>query len=271
MSDSHAVCSADVSPDLPAPDPSLNPMFAPSTVNLPDPVDPTLPRLTTLPPQPSNVSSWLPLPPRIPTVTDTRPLPVVAPPVWHTTDVSDAHTLPSQPDPPTPPRPDASTRPSPAPDTVTLADPVPAPFARLTELTSTPSDENTPLLLPALPAAVTTARRLPIAPCPARHKMHVLDCHPDSSHTLPPTRPPPVTPDTPSPAPNKDTTTDPVAALFFAASPLAAPVSTDPAPVSVPVRTPTLATVLRLLIWPWLARHRNPVSASHHVPAQLVP
>lgn len=68
-----------------------------------------------------------------------------------------------------------------------LHDPIPTPFPRLIPLADALSVENTPLTLPLPPPTLTTARRLPITPCPAVHRTDVSDSQLLRSHDVCPT------------------------------------------------------------------------------------
>ena len=74
-----------------------------------------------------------------------------------------------------------------APCSVTLADPVAAPFPfRITLIV--PASSDTPWLkLPYLPPVVSVTRRLPCTPCPVWHRIDVSASHVVRSHAVLPT------------------------------------------------------------------------------------
>ena len=97
VSDSHVVLSHPVSPADIAGQYEARPILAPRTVTLADPVAALLARVATLSIGPSIDSISVPLPTRIPAVTSTRPVPLSPCPALHCIDVSDTHSVPSQP------------------------------------------------------------------------------------------------------------------------------------------------------------------------------
>jgi hypothetical protein len=126
---SHRVC--------PAPPCALyvaRPMLPPCTVTLADPVATTFTPRNTLSMPDSNDRPWLTLPCLAPALIPTRRLPVAPCPTWHRTDVSASHVVRSHPVRPTLIAAVYVVRPRLDPCTVTLDDPVSAPFVRLRRL-----------------------------------------------------------------------------------------------------------------------------------------
>jgi hypothetical protein len=78
-------------------------------------------------------------------------------------------------------------RPTLAPCSVTLADPVAAPLALRMTLSMPASKDNTALTLPYLTPALIPTCRLPITPCPTWHRIDVSASHVVRSHAVWPT------------------------------------------------------------------------------------
>jgi hypothetical protein len=103
-----------------------------------------------------------------------------------------------------------ATSPSPAPCTVTDADPVPAEFDRRNTLTLPESKEIATDVLPPRSPAVIIIRRVHRTPWPTRHLIDVSDSHSVPSHPVCPIRPSAVNATSPKPDPCTVTKTDPV-------------------------------------------------------------
>ena len=156
----------------------------------------------------------LPVPARSPAVTVKRRVPPPPRPVRHLTDVSDSHSVPSHPVCPDRVIAVKAISPSPAPCTVTDADPVPAEFVRPFTLIDPTSADHAWLMLVACSPTVIATRRVPKAPWPVRHLSDVSDSHSVPSHPVIPSRPIAVKAISPSPAPCTVTDVEPVPALF---------------------------------------------------------
>ena len=191
-------------------------------------------------------------------------------PVMHLTDVSDAHSVPSQPVSPDRIKLEYATSPSPDPCTVTDADPVPARFPPPATLTQPESADHAWLRLPDLSPTVTTPRRVPRAPCPPMHLTDVSDSHSVPSHPVCPARPIAVKTITPIPDPCTVTDADPVPPLLYPRVKLSLPPSIEYAAVPVPVNPPVVSITRRVLEPPRPAMHLTDVSDSHSVPSQPV-
>jgi hypothetical protein len=150
------------------------------------------------------------LPPSMPDVNVKRRVCWDPCPARHRTDVSDSHSVPSHPVCPIRPSAVNATSPSPAPCTVTDADPVPAEFDRRNTLTLPESKEIATDVLPLRSPAVIIIRRVPRTPWPTRHLIDVSDSHSVPSHPVCPIRPAAVNATSPKPDPCTVTKTDPV-------------------------------------------------------------
>ena len=128
----------------------------------------------------------------------------------------------------------------PLPDTVTLADPVPAVFADRPMLSTTRSVDTATDKLPARCPTLDTTRMLPLAPEAVRHRADVSDIHAVCSHAVRPDRAAPLHAPSPSPRPDTVALIDPVDAALLAASTLAPPTSPETAAVRLPTLPPTL-------------------------------
>ena len=96
MSDPHVVRSHAEAPSLEAAVDAAVPKLPPCTVTLADPVVAMFVRRTELLMSESNEKLWDMLP-TLCNVTDIWRLPIPPSPVWHRTDESDSHAVPSQP------------------------------------------------------------------------------------------------------------------------------------------------------------------------------
>ena len=134
----------------------------------------------------------LKLPPRSPAVITTRRVPDTPCPTRHLTDVSDSHSVPSHPVAPCRLRPVYAASPMLLPCTVTDPDPVPARFTRRVTLSAPRSAVHACVMVPTRSPDVITTRRVPTAPCPARHLTDVSDSHAVPSHPVRPSRALPV-------------------------------------------------------------------------------
>ena len=167
VSDSHSVPSHPVSPTRPSVVRAAEPRPDPCTVTDAVPEPPWLARRITLRlPVSSEIASDM-LPLRVPAVNVKRRVSPDPCPTRHRTDDSDSHSVPSHPVSPIRPSAENDTSPSPAPCTVTHADPVPARFRSRDTLTLPESKEIATELLPPRSPAVIAIRRVPRTPCPA--------------------------------------------------------------------------------------------------------
>ena len=246
VSDSHSVPSHPVSPTRPSVVRAAEPRPDPCTVTDAVPEPPWLARRITLRlPVSSEIASDM-LPLRVPAVNVKRRVSPDPCPTRHRTDDSDSHSVPSHPVSPIRPIAVSDTSPSPAPCTVTDADPVPARLPRLIMLVPVMSNEYAPDMLPLPSPAVITTRRVPRAPCPTRHRTDVSDSHSVPSHPVCPIRPIAVSDTSPSPAPCTVTDADPVPARFRCRDTLTLPESNDSATELLPPRSPAVIAIRRV-------------------------
>ena len=153
----------------------------------------------------------------------------------------------------------------PLPDTVTLADPVPAAFAARPPLSTARSVDKATDKLPARCPTLDTTRMLPLAPEAVRHRADVSDIHAVCSHAVRPDRAAPLHAPSPSPRPDTVALIDPVDAALLAASTLAPPTSPDTAAVRLPTLAPPLTTTRTLPLALSPPRHSADVSDIHEV------
>ena len=231
------------------------------------------PTLYTLhPPASSYERALLPLPTSDPAVTAAVLLPPAPAAMMHVTPVSDAHTLPSQPElpPRTAPLATPIAPPSPVP-TIVAPRPAPPPPLPPSRPALPMSADTSPVDVPAHAPIVTTPDTLPPLPATAlRHTTPVHDTHPLLSHALAPTRAPPLHPPPPPPASHSRTPSSP-----RPASPrptFAAPTLLNPPPIpyvaasdTLPVASPTVTPSLPLPPPPRPVRHTTELSAHHAV------
>ena len=189
VSDSHSVPSHPVCPSRPIAVKTIRPMPPPCTVTDVDPVPPLLYPRVKLSPPPSIEYAADPLPVRTPVVSITRRVLMPPRPAMHLTDVSDAHSVPSQPVYPSRPFAVTTISPMPPPCTVTDVDPVPPLLDRDNTLTLASSTDIPMLPVPVRSPAVIVNRRVPAPPRPTMHLTDVSD-----SHSVPSQ---PVSPDIP--------------------------------------------------------------------------
>jgi hypothetical protein len=187
VSDSQTVLSHVVSP---SPDPTVyvaSPMLAPCTVTLADPVDAAFLLRTTLNRPTSALYPCERLPKRNPLVIATLRLPLRLCPARHPTDVSASQVVRSQPVRPTITDEVCAPAPMLAPCIVMLAEPLAAPFVRLTALASPTSTLCAVLTLPTRPPVVSSTRRLPKIARLERHRSEESASQLDRSHVVRPT------------------------------------------------------------------------------------
>ena len=185
--------------------------------------------------------------------------------------MSDIHPELSQLDPDTLPAPVAWYAPTPPPCTVTLADPVAAPFHLPTILLHPRSAENICDALPAPRPDVTTTRSVRHATGPVFALMLVSDDHVEPSTPVRPTLAAWLLSNSPPADPCTLTTAEPVAAPFRCRTPLIPPDSNENSPVTLPTLPPTLTPARPLPPTPPPTRHRTPVSDTHPLLSQPVP
>jgi hypothetical protein len=272
VSDSHSVPSHAVRPTRTAPLRPSSPNPPPCTVIDNDPVPARLDRLTPLDEPYSNEYPAETLPTRTPALITTARLPPDPSPNSPAVDVSESHSVPSHPVPPTRNPPLLPASPIPDPCTVTRAEPVPAPFALLTPLSPAGPIVYATLTLPTRPPTLTLALQLPPTPCPpAMHRTDVSDTHSDPSDDVGPKRTNPVKDSTPTPPPCTVTLIDPVAAPLVRCSTLnPEPTPAEKPKLMLPARPPTVTDSFRLPPAPSPLLHRIDVSDSHPVPSQPV-
>ena len=150
--------------------------------------------------------------------------------------------------------------PTPAPCTVTHADPVPAVFPLRITLMAVASTDHASLTLPALCPMDKTVRFVPPPPPPVRHLTHVSEPHPVASHPDLPNRDLAVPPASPKPIPCKVTDAEPVPMRFTRLAALSLAASTDHPWLKLPTRATTVITALRVPVAPWPTLHPTDVS-----------
>ena len=272
MSDTHVVCSQELSPCLPAPDIHATPIPAPCIVTLSDPLEATLPRSIPLNLLPSADKAALTLPTRSSMLTDTIRLPARPGPTLHRTLLSDVHPVSSQDVWPTrPPTAVCPPNPSPAPEIVTLADPVPPRFACPTTLMPARSTDCATVVLPAFFPALTTSRPLPLVTSPIKLTAHVSDSHLVTSTAVPDRRAAAVYMATPRPTPKTVTSCDPVPAALDGVTPLNTGPPSEKPSLALPNAAPPETETRRLHAAPSPAWHRTDVSDSHLLRSHDVP
>lgn len=157
------------------------------------------------------------------------------------------------------------------PATVTLPDPVEAPFMRISTLPAPDANETAELTLPPLSPTVINARRLPAPPLSTLHCMLVSEDQLEPSHPVTPTAADPVCIVRPILLPCTETVTDPVDPTFLPCNTLPMLASTVSPAVMLPTRAPTLIAAARLPTAPTLPWHSTDVSAAHDDRSQPVP
>ena len=161
VSDSHSVPSHPVCPDRTIAVIPTSPRLDPCTVTDADPVPALLSRrIVLMDPTSTEYASDM-LPDRSPAVIVTRRVPRPPCPARHRTDVSDSHSVPSHPVCPDRTIAVTAVSPTPAPCTVTDADPVPARLYPSITLITPASIDITAVPLPDRSPAVIVTRRVP--------------------------------------------------------------------------------------------------------------
>lgn len=245
VSDSHVVRSHDDALSLTADVNTVEPKPPPRTVTLADPVVAAFVLSTELLMSESKENPWVLLP-TVCNVTDTWRLPITPSPVWHRTDVSDAHAVLSHAV--RPKRDPAVYVPSPklAPCTVTLAEPVDAAFRLRTPLNRPTSVLYPCERLPNRTPLVIATRRLPLRLWPAWQRTDVSASHVVRSQLVWLT----FTDEECAPAPMLPPCmvklAEPLAALFVLLTVLAMPTSTLCAVLTLPTRPAVVSSKRRL-------------------------
>lgn len=252
---------------------STAPKLAPITLRLVHPVRAalTLRDMLALDECPENPCDTLAATP--PVVTRSLLLPAVTWPVLHCNDVSDTHSLCSQPVFPVFAFPESPVIPSPAPCIVTCTEPDDGLF-RIADVLTAPREVDKPWLrLPTRDPAVTRTRILPDAPPAGRHRTDEADIQAVCVHPLCPA--PDATLRYPDPrlAPCTVRQLAPVETMLPVPALLSAVASADKPLDMLPARPPTLITTPRLLISPRPDTHQTVVSElqdvlSHAEPAR---
>jgi hypothetical protein len=272
VSDAQLVCSQELPPCLPAPDIHTTPIPAPCIVTLSAPLEAPLLRHAPLNDLPSPEKASLTLPTRKFTLTVAIRLPALPCPTLHRTLVSDIHTVSSHDVCPTrPPIPVVPASPSPAPDIVTLADPVPPRFDCPTTLILPRSTDCDNVVLPTLCPTLIATRPLPLVTSPTKLTTQVSDTHLVTSAAVPDPRIAAVYIARPIPIPNTVTSCDPVPAALDGTSPLRAGRSCDKPSLTLPNSNPAETETRRLDTPPSPPWHRTDVSDSHALRSQDVP
>eukprot|EP00961_Rhodomonas_salina_P042203 567260-Rhodomonas_salina.1 len=148
---------------------------------------------------------------------------------------------------------DADPCPNPDPETVALAEPVPAWLTGRTPVIRAESKENDAVCDPALRDVVTANTLLPDNPDTMLHIKVLSDFHVVASHTVPPDLTDAVYPDVAKLDPNTYRLEDPVAATFAESRVLADEISYEIVDETLPTWTPSVTTSLKLLKMPLLA------------------
>lgn len=133
-----------------------------------------------------------------------------------------------------------------APCIVSDMDPVPSMLLRRITLSPGKSTDQPWLRLPPRSPAVTTTRRVPLAPCPIRHRTDVSDSHSVDSTPLRPTRALPVYITVPKPFPNTVIDDAPVPARLPLRISLIPEPSIDHTWLTLPAMLPAVITTRRV-------------------------
>jgi hypothetical protein len=223
-----------------------NPRFTPCTVKDVEPVLARFPRRITLTSAASVDQPSVALNPRSPIVITTRRVPRAPDPCMHLTDVSDSHSVASQPV--SPPRmlPVCMTRPMLDPCTVTDVAPVPALLPRRTKLKKPTSMLKLAETLPVRSDSVMPILRLPLTPWPRAHRIDVSDSHSVASHPVCPVRASPVYATSPRLAPCTVTDADPDPARFTDRVRLTTEIPIEKPDVTLDDRSPAVITTRRV-------------------------
>lgn len=250
VSDSHLVASHPVGPTLAVTVCIQSPPLDPCKLTLVDPVDAKFMLCSTLSAPSATEYTTVKLPGLTPADTARRLLPIDPLPIWHRTDVSDSHEVPSHVECPPRPAPLLYASPNPLPRIVTLLAPVPAALARLNPLPTPNTNENPAVVLAVSPPVVTNTRRLPTAPCPVWHRTDVSASHVVCSQPVALAIPAVVDDLRPMLAPCSVMLADPVAAALASSSTLNASDTAEYTIVMLPMCTPEDMDTLPLPITP---------------------
>jgi hypothetical protein len=262
VSDSHADRSLLVCPSAPTKLYPAWPRLAPCSVTLADPVAAMLALLVALTMLASCDIPALMLPCLAPALIATRRVPITSCPAWHRIDVSASHVVRSHPVSPSLVHPVYAAGPSPDPCTVTLDDPVAAPFVRRATLATSGSNDNPALTLPTRWPVVSETRWLPPTLSPPRHRTDVSDSQDVCSHALTPDLTHGVCDVCPKPAPCTVTLADPLPARFACLAWLIPIVSIENDRVRHPPCRPAVSIARWLPATPPPALHLTDVSDS---------
>jgi len=160
--------------------------------------------------------------------------------------------------------------PSPAPDRVTLCDPVANTFDLPRTLREAASEDITSVTLPTGNPKVTPTRRLPLKPWPPLLTIEVSESHSLLSQLLAPRRTAPLSALIPRPEPRTVRLDDPDDPAFIALNPLTLDEDTEKTDVELPTESPTLTIARCVCLAAYPTRHRKPVSEPHAVLSQAV-
>jgi hypothetical protein len=243
------------------------PKLAPLTLSVTDPVLATLLLNTLDTDAPSYVYTSDSVPARAPLVIEISTLPLTPDPTRQTTSLSDTHTLASQADDPARPAMLMPAPPKPLPNTVTLADPVPARFVGMLTLTTGMSYDTPKLKLPARTPAVTTTTWLCLTPLGPLQSTELSDTHTEASHPLEPTRPAILMKAFPKLAPLTLSVIDPVLATLLLNT-LDTMLSYEKASVTDAGRPPVVTTIVLLPETPSEALQVTKLSDAQFVASQ---
>ena len=234
VSDSHVVRSHAVWPIHIDDVYVVEPILAPCTVTLADPVAGRFVCLAALSEAKSTENTLVRLPTSNPVVNDVRKVPCTIWLAWHRIDVSDSQLVRSHPVENNCNAPVYSASPMLAPCKVTLADPVAARFVCLATLSLAESAEYTSVKLPTRNPAVSDVRKVPCTIWLAWHRVDVSDSHVVRSHAEWPILIDPVYVASPKLEPCTVTLADPVAARFETLVTLSVARSTESPSVTLP-------------------------------------
>ena len=271
VSDTHVLCSLAVVPARACTERSSGPSLPPASVKLSPPVAawfPALPELTAALSQEPAADA---VPGTCPTDRVRADDAARLRPTAHRSDVSDTQSVACAALPPSPPRAEPASAPALSPATVTLRDPVEAPFHTVPPLARGPSTDPAPDAVPHDTPAVTLVIHDRPSPRPPSPCTPESDSHWLASQTLSPIRTDAVTPLSPSPAPPTVTTADPVAARFAPCTQLAVPPPPEITAVALPASSPAVSPTALDPPTPCPALHRTDDSDSHVLCSHALP
>ena len=269
VSASHDVLSLDDDCGLAAGLCANIPSPSPCKVKMLDPVTPRLLTCKLLAADRPNDKSEVKLPTFIPPVKTKMELPLTPSSTSDSIALSDTHAVDSHPV--IPALADIENRPVPMlpPASVTLVEPVPAPFGDLTRLNQIASPEKALVTLPKITFAVISSFLLPFTPHPGLHTSEVSDLQVLASHAVSILAAPELLV-RPMPAPWMVTEAEPVAPPFLATKTLTTLKSADTLTDIDPATSPPDSTTALLPATPLPHRHSTLLSAIHPLVSHAV-